>query len=167
MIPVETLVSSETFRQTMRLLAGGVCIAATEQDGQRLGLTVTAVCSVTLEPPTIILCVNRTAGAHDPIRARRRIAISVLASDQLELAERFSSSEVKGCARFQGSKWTDMATGTPAAVDALAALDCEIVQDMPIGQHSVFVCDFKAARLGAGKPPLVHFDRALRELSPL
>jgi flavin reductase (DIM6/NTAB) family NADH-FMN oxidoreductase RutF len=164
---VEAPISTETFRQTMRRLAGGVCIAATGQDGQRLGLTVTAVCSVTLEPPTILLCVNRTAGAHDLIRATRRVGISVLASDQLELAQRFSSSEVKGSARFQDSMWTDMASGTPAAVDALAALDCEIVHDLSIGQHSVFVCEVRAARLASEKPPLVHFDRAFRALSPL
>lgn len=164
---VEAPLSPDTFRQTMRLLAGGVCIAATGQDGERLGLTVTAVCSVTLEPPTVIVCVNRTAGAHDLIRATRRVSINVLASDQLELAERFASSEIKGTARFQGSQWTEMASGTPAAVDALAALDCVIVRDIPVGQHSVFVCEVKAARMEPAKPPLVHFNRAFCEVSPL
>ncbi len=164
---LEAPISSETFKQTMRLLAGGVCIAASSQDGNRLGLTVTAVCSVTLDPPTLVLCVNRTAGAHDLIRATKRVSINFLASDQVELAELFSSSKVKGPARFRNSQWTAMSSGAPAAVDALASLDCEIVNDMPVGQHSVFICEVKAARLESEKNPLVHFNRAFCELSPL
>jgi flavin reductase len=163
----EAPVSAEIFKQSMRLLAGGVCIAATAQNGERLGLTVTAVCSLTLDPPTLIVCVNRDAGAHNTMRATRRISVNFLASDHVELAELFSSSNFKGAGRFDPAKWTDMTSGVPALLGALAALDCEIIEEMSIGQHSVFFCEVKTARLDPEKEPLVHFNREFCELLPI
>lgn len=163
----EAVISSETFKQTMRLLAGGVCIAASSLDGTPLGLTVTAVCSLTLDPPTLILCVNQTAGAHDMMRATKRVSINFLASHQIELAELFSSPHIRGNERFVRSKWADMSSGAPAAIDALAALDCEIVNEMNVGQHTLFICEVKLAKLETEKYPLVHFNRSFCELSPI
>ena len=68
----EMPISPGIFKQSMRLLAGGVCIGASAKDGERLGLTMTAVCSLTLDPPTLIVCVNRDAGAHAMMRLTRR-----------------------------------------------------------------------------------------------
>ncbi|SFM49523.1 flavin reductase (NADH) [Bradyrhizobium sp. Rc3b] len=83
----EAAISLDTFHQSVRLLAGGVCIAATAVDGERLGLTVTAVCSLSIDPPTLIVCVNRAAGAHDGMRATRRVSVNFLAADHVQLAE--------------------------------------------------------------------------------
>jgi flavin reductase (DIM6/NTAB) family NADH-FMN oxidoreductase RutF len=163
----ETPITAELFKQSMRLLAGGVCIAATAADGERLGLTVTAVCSLTLEPPTVIVCINRDAGAHNAMRQTRRISVNFLASQHVELAELFSSASFKGAGRFDPAKWTDMASGTPALLGALAVLDCAIIEEMAIGQHSVFFCEVKAARLDPEQEPLVHFNREFCELLPI
>ena len=163
----ETPVSADVFKQSMRLLAGGVCICTTANNGERLGLTMTAVCSLTLDPPTLVVCVNRDAGAHDMMRATKRVCINFLASEHVELAELFSSVSFKGSGRFDPAKWTDMASGVPALMSALAALDCEIIQETSVGQHSVFICEVKAARLNPEKEPLVHFNREFCELLPI
>jgi len=163
----ETPVSAEIFKQSMRLLAGGVCIATTASDGEWLGLTVTAVCSLTLEPPTMVVCVNREAGAHATMRATRRLCVNFLASDHVELAQLFSSSSFKGSGRFDPAKWIAMASGMPALAGALAALDCEIIDETMYGQHSVFFCEVKAARLEPEREPLVHFNREFCELLPI
>jgi flavin reductase (DIM6/NTAB) family NADH-FMN oxidoreductase RutF len=163
----ETPISADVFKQSMRLLAGGVCICTTAKGGERLGLTMTAVCSLTLEPPTLVVCVNRDAGAHDMMRATKRLCINFLASEHVELAELFSSVSFKGSGRFDPAKWTDMASGVPALNSALAALDCEIIREMSVGQHSVFICEVKAARLNPDKEPLVHFNREFCELLPI
>jgi flavin reductase len=163
----EVPVSADIFKQSMRLLAGGVCIAASIKDGERLGLTVTAVCSLTLDPPTLIVCINRDAGAYDTMRATRRISVNFLASDHVELAELFSSSSFKGAGRFDPTKWTDMASGVPALLGALAALDCEIIEEVSVGQHTVFFCEVKSARLDPEREPLVHFNREFCELLPI
>jgi flavin reductase len=166
-VTTETPVTAEIFKHSMRLLAGGVCIAASAKDGERLGLTVTAVCSLTLDPPTLIVCVNRDAGAHATMRATKRISVNFLASDHIELAELFASASFKGAGRFDPAKWIDMASGVPALIGALAALDCEIIEEMAVGQHSVFFCEVKAARLDPEKEPLVHFNREFCELLPI
>jgi flavin reductase (DIM6/NTAB) family NADH-FMN oxidoreductase RutF len=163
----ETPISADVFKQSMRLLAGGVCICTTASGSERLGLTMTAVCSLTLEPPTLVVCVNRDAGAHETMRTTKRLCINFLASEHVELAELFSSVSFKGPGRFDPAKWTDMASGMPALNDGLAALDCSIIQESSVGQHSVFICEVKAARLNPEKEPLVHFNREFCELLPI
>lgn len=163
----ETPISADIFKQSLRLLAGGVCICTTAMNGERLGLTMTAVCSLTLEPPTLVVCVNRDAGAHDMMRATKRICINFLASEHVELAELFSSTSFKGSGRFDPAKWTDMKSGMPALNAGLAALDCSIIEESTVGAHSVFVCEVKAARLNPEKEPLVHFNREFCELLPI
>ncbi|ABD05408.1 Flavin reductase-like, FMN-binding [Rhodopseudomonas palustris HaA2] len=163
----EMPISSAVFKQSMRLLAGGVCIVASAKDGERLGLTMTAVCSLTLDPPTLIACVNRDAGAHALMRSTRRISVNLLGADHAELAERFASSSIKGAARFDLATWVDMESGVPALADALAVLDCEIFEETSVGQHSVFFCEVKAARVQPAKEPLVHFNREFRGLIPV
>lgn len=164
---IEAPISADTFKLSMRLLAGGVCIVACSHDGERLGLTVTTVCSLTLDPPTLVVCVNRSAGAHDTIQATKRVSVNFLASDHVGLAELFSSSAVKGAERFDAARWTDMASGSPAVIGALAALDCEIVKELSVGQHSVFFCEVKSARLDTEKVPLVHFNREFCAVLPI
>jgi flavin reductase len=162
----EMPISAGVFKQSMRLLAGGVCIVASARNGERLGLTMTAVCSLTVDPPTLIVCVNRHASAHAMMRSTKRISVNMLGSDHVELAELFSSSSVKGAERFDCTKWTDMASGVPALIDALAVLDCDIFEEMSVGQHSVFFCEVKASRLQPEKKPLVHFNREFCGLLP-
>lgn len=155
----ESSISPDTFRQSMRLLAGGVCIAATSLGGARLGLTVTAVCSPTVSPPTIIVCINRGAGAHGLMQASKRVSINFLAAHHVGLAERFSSPVIRGEDRFEAGQWRSMSSGSLALIGALAVLDCVIIEELVVGQHSAFHCEVKSALLhGEEKPPLVHFN---------
>lgn len=163
----ETPISPAVFKQSMRRLAGGVCILASARDGERHGLTMTAVCSLTLDPPTLIACVNRDAGAYETMRSTRRVSVNLLGSDQVELAELFSSSTIKGAERFERAEWVEMASGVPALTGALAVLDCQIVEEKAVGQHSVLFCEVKAARLESDKDPLVHYDRNFCGLLPV
>jgi flavin reductase (DIM6/NTAB) family NADH-FMN oxidoreductase RutF len=165
-VAIETPISSDLFKQSMRLLAGGVCIVATSGNGEWHGLTMTAVCSLTADPPSLIACVNRDAGAHGIMSITRRVSINVLSHDHAALAELFSSPRIKGPQRFDGTKWIEMASGVPALVDALAVLDCEVVRDVAVGQHSVFFCEVRNARLQPDKRPLVHFNREFCAIQP-
>jgi flavin reductase len=163
----ETPISSDVFKQCMRLLAGGVCIVATNSNGEWHGLTMTAVCSLTVNPPSLIVCVNRDAGAHRIMSATRRVSVNVLSHEHSGLAELFSSSKVKGSERFDDQNWIKMASGVPALIGALAVLDCEFIQETEIGQHSVFFCEVKNARLQPNRRPLVHFNREFCSVLPV
>ncbi len=163
----ETPISSDVFKESMRLLAGGVCIVATNSNGEWHGLTMTAVCSLTMDPPSLIACVNRDAGAHGIMSATRRVSVNVLSDYHMGLAELFSSSKVKGPERFDEKNWIEMASGVPALVDALAVLDCEVIREMVVGKHSVFFCEVKNVRLQPGGRPLVHFNREFCAVEPV
>jgi flavin reductase len=164
---IEAPISSDRFKQSMRLLAGGVCILATGDDGEWHGLTMTAVCSLTMDPPSVIACINRDAGAHGIMKSTRRVSINVLAREQIGLAELFSSSTIRGAKRFDAQQWTAMRSGVPALMDALAVLDCEVIQETELGQHSVFFCEVKGTRLQPGGQPLVHFNREFCAVQPV
>jgi flavin reductase len=164
---IATPVSPETFKQSMRLLAGGVCILATSRDGEWHGLTMTAVCALTMDPPSLIACVNRDASAHDVMQSTRRVSVNVLSDQHTDIAELFSSPTVKGPKRFDRQRWMAMASGMPALTGALAVLDCRIVQETQLGQHSVFFCAIEATRLQPDERPLVHFNRAFCGIAAL
>src|SRR5260221_12983341 len=83
-------VRSRLFKTAMRRVASTVCVLTTEYEGRRWGLTATAICSLSAEPPSLIACVNREAEAHTAITLSRRICINVLSEEQIEVAQRFS-----------------------------------------------------------------------------
>jgi len=159
-------ISSDMFKQSMRLLAGGVCILATNSEGDWCGLTMTAVCSLTLDPPSLVACVNQSTGTHRMMTRTKRVSINVLSNDQTDMAELFSSNAVRGQERFEKGKWIEMASGVPALVDALAVLDCEVLQQTSVGEHSVFFCGVKSAMLQPDRGALVHFNRKFFSVHP-
>ncbi len=99
--------------------------------------------------------------------ATKRVSVNVLTHDHMDLAELFSSSKIKGPKRFDEKKWIGMASGVPALIDALAVLDCEVIREMEVGQHSVFFCEVKNVRLQPDSRPLVHFDREFCAVQPV
>src|SRR5476649_1971230 len=116
----------DVFRRAMRRVASTVHVLTTLHQGRRFGLTATAVCSLSIDPPSLLVCVNRTSEAHDAIVASRRICINVLAEGQSAVAARFSGAfGDKGEERFVEATWYALATGAPALVDAAAVFDCQ------------------------------------------
>lgn len=125
----------------MRRLAGGVTIITTTHDGQINGLTATAVTSLTAEPPQLLVCVNRSAAAHDLIRRGARLCVNALALEHRALAGRFAGIDgVHGPERFEAGDWTRLTTGAPVLADALAAFDCEIADAVDVATHTIFIC---------------------------
>jgi flavin reductase (NADH)/flavin reductase len=137
----------DTFRSGMRRLAGHVCIiTTTSSDGGRAGLTATAVSSVSAEPPTLLICVNRQNSSHAVIRAAGLFAVNVLALEDQELANRFAS-RIVGEARFSEGVWTTLETGAPVLESALVCFDCRIAQAVEVGTHGVLFGAIEAIRV--------------------
>ena len=118
---------ADKYRNVMRHQAGAVTIIAVGAAGNRTGLTATAVCSLTDSPPMVIACVNRSASAHAPIQSGQCFSINLLASDQNELARRFSSKKLEGEARFDADTWDTLATGAPVHREDALDLHVEIL----------------------------------------
>lgn len=159
--------SADVFKQGMRRLAGAVCVIATGHAGERAGLTATAVCSVSAEPPRLLVCVNQSASAHDRIAAEGRLSVNVLTHQQQHIAERFATSSIKGEARFAQGEWR-VVNHVPLLDDACVAFACEIVERIPAASHSIFLCDVVSCRVGghtgSASDGLLYFDGRFRRL---
>jgi len=131
----------------MRRLAGHVCIiTTTTPDGERAGLTATAVSSVSAEPPTLLICVNRQNSSHAVIRQAGIFVVNVLALEDQGLANRFAS-KIMGEQRFEEGVWTTLGTGAPVLESALVSFDCRITQAVEAGTHGVLFGAIEAVRV--------------------
>jgi flavin reductase len=147
---------AEVFKSGMRRLASGVSIITTlGPDGPR-GLTATAICSVSVEPPTLLCCINRGSSAHDVIHGSRVLAVNFLAAADEDLANRFSGVDTRE-ERFAEGRWTRLATGAPILETALASFDCRIASIMDGTTHSIFFAEVLEVRLGEEALPLLYF----------
>ena len=141
----------------MRQLAAGVTLVTTAAGGVRAGLTATAVCSASADPPQLLACVNRDAEAHDLFLASRILAVCLLGTGQRALADRFAGrTGVSGEARFAAGRWPTLATGAPVLADAPACFDCRIVGPLAAGTHTVLLATVEATLVRAGLEPLAY-----------
>jgi flavin reductase (DIM6/NTAB) family NADH-FMN oxidoreductase RutF len=164
-LPPQQTCLEEHFKAGMRRLASGVCVVTTAHQGHRFGMTVTAVCSLSAVPPSILVCINREASAHAPIELSRRLSVNVLSVDQVGIAHHFSGGGgCSGEARFGHGDWTSWPSGIPMLRDAAASLDCQVIESTQCSSHTVFVCRVDAVALRGAFQPLVYFDRSYASL---
>jgi flavin reductase (DIM6/NTAB) family NADH-FMN oxidoreductase RutF len=150
------MIDTSEFRRVMGHFATGVTVVTTlRPDGSPCGLTASAVCSVSLDPTMILICVERGAGTHDCIDQRGVFAVNVLPESPGEtLARRFAGNDVED--KFRGVAFREEHTGAPVLTDALAWLDCRVVQRVEGGDHTVFMGEVLGADSGEGTPLLYY-----------
>src|SRR5579862_3482513 len=145
------------FRHAMREFASGVALVTTGRGAQRTGCTATSLCSLSLDPPSLIVCVARVSSTLAAIRASRSFGINILASAHEDLADRFAGrGGVRGAARFAGAEWTTLATGAPLLLGALAHIDCAIDEVLERHTHAILIGRVAAVSRLGGAPALVH-----------
>ena len=145
----------------MRRFATGVAIVTTSLDGRIHGFTVNSFASVSAEPPTVLICVNRIATAHPLIAASQHFCVNVLALDQRRLAERFAGGEPRS--RFDGVPYRIGVSGSPILEGTVAHVDCRVTEELTASTHTIFLGEV----LDAGArdaPPLGYFNREYRAL---
>ena len=169
--PNETLadvphVSPDLHRGAMRHLAAAVTIITSRSDEQPIGLTATAVCSVTADPPRLVVFVNKRTAASPVILEHGRLCVNVLAGDQEEIARVFASMvpEVVGPARFGHGVWDQLITGAPVLRDALVNIDCRVVNVFDESTHHAYLCEILATRERDGGEALAYLNGAFHRL---
>ena len=149
----------DTFRKSMRLLAGGVTIVTSAFEGKRSGLTATAVCSLALAPPRILASINVTGNTFQIVARSRCMSVNLLASDHEHLAERFAAKRAAlDEDRFIYGEWKERVTGAPVLADALAALDCRVTDIIPLDTHAILIGVVEDVLFGPRRLPLIHFE---------
>jgi flavin reductase (DIM6/NTAB) family NADH-FMN oxidoreductase RutF len=156
---VSVPVSSEDFKAAMRRFATGVAVVTTTLDERIHGFTANAFASVTAEPPTVLICVNRNARAHPLISASQRFCVNILAHEQQALAEQFAGGEPQ--TRFDGVAYRLGPSGSPILAGTLAYMDCTLGEELTSGTHTIFLGSVIEAGQREGSP-LGYYDRHYR-----
>lgn len=153
----------------MRQVPGAVAIVATGAGADRRGLCVTAWCSLSVEPPRLLVCINRAAGAHDRILQSGMFSVNQLSTEQIELAAVFAGrTGLGGDDRFAtAGAWTTLQTGAPVLQESVASFDCALIESHPQATHTIFVASIVAATLQEGKQPLAYVEGCFSEVHPL
>ena len=163
-----SVAEADSFKSGMRHLAAHVCLITTVgPDGLRRGLTATAVCSVSADPPTLLCCVNRQIMPFAAIRESGIFAVNVLGVEDRALAERFAS-EIQGDARFDIGAWSTLATGAPLLESALAAFDCRLTRLEEVATHGILFGEIQAVRSkSSNTEPLLYAHGTFGGFAPL
>lgn len=141
-----------------------VCVITTAHDGQRYGLTATAVSSVTADPARLLVCVNKSGLTHDKILAAGRFCVNVLTEDQDRVAMVFAGMGPKAADRFGTGDWITLATGAPALAGAAAVFDCRIALAVDQSSHTVLFGEVLAVQAVKGADTLLYGARRFRQL---
>ena len=161
---MKAVVPDHDFKLGMRQVASPVAIVTSRAGRIRNGLTATAVCSVSAEPATMLVCVNRNASAEALIAESASFAINFLAEDQHNIARLFSKSKLDADKRFAEGSWLSMVTGSPILDGTVASFDCDVEGRTVSGTHHIYVGRVVAVT-STGKDALLYRDGLFRKLA--
>lgn len=155
----EPTASPHDFVEAMAVAAHGVSIVTTQGQAGRFGLTVSAVTSVSAEPPILLACINRKNRAEQAITINKRFAVNLLAENQAALARSFSGRPRQGLAYdFSQAQWLETPITPPLLIGAAAVFDCELESYHDVGTHRIFIGRVLRASQ-SGHMPLVYSHR--------
>ncbi len=155
-------IASLDFKHGMRRLASGVVIIAVDDEGEKYGLAVTAVSSISADPPILMVCVNQKASAHDALVRAGCFTVNLLSQADREVADLFGSPSHRHL-RFSTGRWNTLTTGAPVLSGSLATFDCRTVNTMPASSHTIFFGKVVGLALSSNEiDPLLYWDGAYR-----
>ena len=156
-----TTVDQATFRHVLGHVASGATVVTACQDGFYHGTTVSSFCSLSLEPPLVLVCLDLRSTSHRLIDATSVFAVNFLAEGDEWLSRHFAS---RTSDKFANIPYHLGQTGAPLLDDALATLECQLVGQYSGGDHSIFVGEVVAAHAEDEKQPLLYFRSSYHRL---
>lgn len=145
-------VSPAEFRNALSRFASGVSVVTSRhEDGRFQGITVSAFCSVSLDPPLVLICVEKTTASHVAIHVSKAFVVNVLSSGQVDVSERFASPIAD---RFDGVDHTLGIGDIPVLGGCLANLECRLIVSYETGDHTVFIGEVERSAVYEGSPLL-------------
>ena len=152
--------SGEQVRAALRRYPVGVAVATVDVEGTRLGLTLSSLVSLALDPPHVGISIGRQAAFHELLREAGGFAVSLLAGDQIELAQHFARG-VPPIAMWEGVAVREGARG-PLLDGAVGWLECELSGELEAGDHTFFIGRVQHVEPGLDKPPLLRLGGGYR-----
>jgi flavin reductase (DIM6/NTAB) family NADH-FMN oxidoreductase RutF len=152
----------DAYRTAMRHVAATVYAVTTGHGGGRYGILATAVSSLSFEPPSLLVCVNRSASLHAPLASAEVFCVNVLGLGNRDVAEHFMRPHPTD--RFAVGDWEE-AQGVPVLATAQSSLICRRAHCHEFGTHSIFIGELIAAKHRADAAPLTYYDRHYIDIS--
>jgi flavin reductase (DIM6/NTAB) family NADH-FMN oxidoreductase RutF len=154
---VAVVVDGDELRSAMRRFAAGIAVVTFVSDGERNGLTVGSLVSLSLEPPLLGISIGLDSARYEPLREAGRFAVSILAGGQEAIAQHFARSGVPPVALWRGIPLRESEHQEPLIDGAVAWLGCVTRAEHWAGDHTIFVGEVEWIELGADSPTLVYF----------
>ncbi|MBK6729600.1 MAG: flavin reductase [Bacteroidetes bacterium] len=158
----------EAMRKTMRLWASGVVVVCSTHKKMQSGMTVSAFASITLDPPHVLVCINKNAGTLELIRKSKKFSVSILGEDHLDISKQFSGEKIlpEGKDRFHNIATFTATTGCPILQESIAWLDCEVFQIRNMSTHVIVGGQvLNTGQTNHQAKPLLYYDRNYRRMS--
>lgn len=157
----------EDFKVAMRSLAATVTLVTAGRDGNRSGLAVTAACSLSMDPPSMVVCVNQSSNTHDRIVEEGHFGVNLLSSgdDHQDLVMLFSDSSKIGEDKFSSGEWLRIGDSAPLLADTLASIDCKVVNSVRMGTHTMFIGEVRKVLNHPEHSPLLYANRQFATLA--
>jgi len=156
------------FRTAMRHLAGAVAVVTTGAGEARTGFTATSVSSFSLEPPSLLVCLNREASSWPALQSHGGFCVNLLAHDQSHVADRFAGrGGARGPARYEGAQWQEQPSGSFGLSCALATIDCQLDEAIERHSHAILIGRVNSIAVRPDAEPLLYWHGAYRLLSNL
>ncbi len=153
-------ISKNEFRAALGRFASGVTvITVKDADGNLHGITVSAFCSVSLEPPLILVCIDKSAGSHHAFKKDEFFVVHILRESQQHYSDQFASHLPD---KFAGIEFEENGSGIPMLKDTLASLECRLVSAHDGGDHTIFIGQIENAYISDGNP-LIYFHGKYRK----
>ncbi len=153
----DDLALQDAFRTAMRRVGSTVSIVSAQNGGRRHGTTATSLTSISMEPPSILVCFNRTSRLHDFLSQNGLFCVNVLHTDNLQIAKIFSSRTI-GSERFDSGDWLTDANSTPYLANAQANLFCRKEKEIDYGSHTLFIGRVMQVSARSDISPLLYRD---------
>jgi flavin reductase len=160
------MITRQTYRDAMARLGAAVNIVTTDGPAGRRGFTASAVCSVTDDPPTLLVCMNRSSDSATAFLGNMVLCVNVLTARQQDLSPIFAGlTSVPTEERFDSSAWTQLETGSPVLDGAGVSFDCRVMQVTDVGTHHVLFCEVTDIAVNGEAQGLIYFNRGYHPLS--
>lgn len=156
-------IANQDFKDTLKLWASGVSVVTANSAEGKQGMTATSFASVSMDPPQILVCINNTAETGAAILQDKKFAVNILTAAQEQVSNEFAGGRSMQ-ERFANVSWHEGESGLPVFDEALASMECIVVDQFRAGTHWIIIGEIQAVQCSAGEP-LLYFNSAYGKIA--
>tara|TARA_B100000902_G_scaffold18579_1_gene22279 strand:- start:2162 stop:2650 length:489 start_codon:yes stop_codon:yes gene_type:complete len=154
-------ITDETFKELMKRFASGVTLITFENEGKLSGLTVSSFCSLSMNPPLILICIDKKIPSHDSLKNGGSFGVNICTSEQGKLAWDFANSNIDKNELILSLNHRITDDKVPLLNDCLASMECTLKETYEGGDHTIFVGQIESGDFSEKSDPLVYYKSGL------